>query len=381
LARWVTRAGPAARTPPAEPSLIFVLRNNDLGDVLVATPLFEALRQRFPEAEIVAGVGSWATDLLRGNPHLSEVLPVDAPWFNKATGRQGLLDRLRYVARSGQARELTRRRFDLGIDVVGSPWGSLLLLRAGIPCRLGVRGYAGGHTGTTVSIDYRPNERVGRMALRFAEHLGATELPDPKPQIFLDDTERESAESRWRELESAESHRRARERPWRLVVAPGAGLPEKRWPLERFAALVPALATELGAVIAVVGGPNDREAGRLLAGSSARVLDATGGQPIRETLALLATSDGAVTNSSMALHGAAAFGKPVLVLLGPAFDSVRRHDDQWGHPGCRTLGREIGERDQIASVDEARATALELFAAVGRRGARGGEEIEPGAAR
>ena len=46
---------------PANPDGIFVLRNNDVGDVLAITPLFDALRRRFPQARIAAGVGSWST--------------------------------------------------------------------------------------------------------------------------------------------------------------------------------------------------------------------------------------------------------------------------------------------------------------------------------
>ncbi len=46
----VARARRDSSTPPASPRSIFVLRNNDLGDLLVVTPLFEALRRRIPEA-------------------------------------------------------------------------------------------------------------------------------------------------------------------------------------------------------------------------------------------------------------------------------------------------------------------------------------------
>ncbi|HCR36966.1 MAG TPA: glycosyl transferase, partial [Opitutae bacterium] len=39
------------------PNKIFVLRNNDIGDLLVSTPIFEALKKAHPEAYIIAGVG------------------------------------------------------------------------------------------------------------------------------------------------------------------------------------------------------------------------------------------------------------------------------------------------------------------------------------
>src|SRR5262249_21940553 len=162
----------------------------DLGDLLVTTPLFEALRRRFPDAEIVAAVGRWNVPSLRHNPHLSAVLVVDAPWFNKFTRRQMLPRILAYVAFSAQSREIARRAFAAGMDVLGSPWGPLLLLRARIPLRLGVRGYAGGHTGVQRWVEFDAGEHVGRSSLRFAELLGATDLPACRPQIFLSAAER-----------------------------------------------------------------------------------------------------------------------------------------------------------------------------------------------
>src|SRR6185436_6326300 len=105
---------PAPAQPPADPRSIFVLRNNDLGDLLIVTPLFEALARRFPEARIAAGVGDWGRDVLRHNPWISEVLPVNAPWFNKYAAHAGPLGRWRYLRRSPEMLTLAWQRFDIG---------------------------------------------------------------------------------------------------------------------------------------------------------------------------------------------------------------------------------------------------------------------------
>jgi len=327
--------------PPADPASIFVLRNNDLGDLLAVTPLFAALRRRFPRAAIVAGVGSWSLDVLRGNPHLSEALAVDAPWFNKYAAERGALGRLRWIARSPAAAELARRRLAVGIDVLGSAWGSLLLLRAGIPWRLGVAGFAGGHRGVQQAIPFAPGEHVGRMALRFAERLGATDLPEVRPQLFLTAEERAAGEAFWA------SPRRA----FRLAVGPGGGHPERCWPPESYAALLRALRTAPDLEIAVVGGPRERELAAELAAL------APGARPLldlglRETFALIAAADGVICNSSLLLHVAASFSRPTLALLGPAFPSARQHQAQWGYPGTSwSLGREPGTRG-VATPEE-----------------------------
>lgn len=61
------------------PLSILVLRNNDLGDVVTVTPLFQALRSAFPDSRIVAAVGSWAREILSNNPYVSEVVECNAP--------------------------------------------------------------------------------------------------------------------------------------------------------------------------------------------------------------------------------------------------------------------------------------------------------------
>jgi heptosyltransferase-2 len=328
LERAVRRAAsraPFLLEPPEEPRSIFVLRNNDLGDLLVITPLFEALRQRFPEAWIVAGVGDWSRDVLRHNPYVSEVVPVNAPWFNKYADA-GALARWRYLRRSPEVTALARRRFDVGIDVLGSAWGALLLLRAGIPWRIGVRGYAGGHSAHQAAVDFDPGEHVGRTGLRFAELLGATGLPSVRPQIFLTRERSEQGERWWA---AAETQGR---RP-RLVIGPGAGLPEKRWPLERFAALLRGLADWPGLQILVLAGPGEEHLVRALVPlhPGARAFERPPG--LRTNFALVAACDLVVCHSSLLLHVAAAFSRPALTLLGPSFPSAAQHQAQWGYPG------------------------------------------------
>jgi len=348
----------AARFAPAalkagEPRSILVLRNNDLGDLLVVTPLFEALRRRFPAAEIVAAVGRWNVATLRHNPHLSDVLVVDAPWFNKFVRRQSWPRILAYIAFSAQARELARRTFDAGIDVLGSPWGSLLLLRARIPLRLGVRGYAGGHTGVARTVDFDPQEQVGRSALRFAELLGATDLPPSRPQIFLTAAERWTGEQVW-------CSRFGPERP-RVVVAPAGGLAAKCWPAESFAELAARLA-ETGVALVVAGGPRDGPLGDRVLRAAPGALNLAGFLSLRETFALVAAADLVLCNSSVLMHAAAAFRKPTFVLLGRSFPSARQHDAQWGYPEtCRSLGREAGEREEIYTPAEVMTLLRELL--------------------
>lgn len=345
-----------ARQPPAQgPSSVFVLRNNDLGDVLIITPLFEALRRHFPVARIVAGVGHWSVDLLKGNPHLSDVMVVDAPWFNKSVRPQGLRAELSYLRNSADVARVKSQQFDVGIDVLGSVAGSALLLRAGIPLRLGVHGFAGGRSSSHLSVQFDPHEHVGRTALRLAELLGlpAADLPENRPQIFLNAQERAAGEARW--------GTRAAGRP-RVVIGPGTGEPRKGWPVEHFMEAVRRLSTDGQFDMVIVGGPQDRALGDALAGVGSHITNLAGRCNLRDTFGVVAAADAVLTNPSMLMHAAAAFRVPTVVVLGPVFSSAQQHDQQWGYPDtCRSLGPEPGRPGTLATPAEAIACLKDLI--------------------
>jgi ADP-heptose:LPS heptosyltransferase len=355
VVRRAAARAPTLAAPPPHPRSLFVLRNNDVGDLLAVTPLFEALRRRFPEAWIAAGVGSWNLPVLARNPHLSEVLAINAPWHNKYAQPAGTAGRALYLWRSPEIRRLAERGFEVGIDVLGSGWGSLLLLRAGIPFRVGVRGFAGGDSALQAAVDHDPCEHVGRAALRFAELLGAEWLPPCRPQIFLSAEESAAAELWWA---AGEDPGRTR-----VVIGPGGGVAARCWPEESFIALAAGLAASGDLSLLALGGERERElvAAVAAAGRGRRLAEPPG---LRQLFALVAACDLVVCNSSMLLHVAAAFAKPALVLLGRSFPSASQHQAQWGYAGIsRSLGLEPGSRDTLWSPAEAQAAVREAVAA------------------
>jgi len=199
--------------------------------------------------------------------------------------------------------------------VLGSGYGSLLLMRAGIAYRLGVRGYAGGHSGATATIPYDPNEHVGRMALRFAEKLGATEVPEVRPQLYLPK----------RDL-----------RECGIVVAPVGGYQEKRWPPQFYRELLKGLR---GHNIVLLGGVSDQRLCAELAEGLSHVQDLAGRLTLSESFGCFAGAQLIICNSSMAMHVGAAFRKPCVALLGDGIPGAKQHALQWGYPETKVLGK------------------------------------------
>ena len=301
---------------------IFVLRNNDLGDVLVITGLFRALREVFPHSKITVGVGDWANELLQENPNISQVVSCNAPWHNKFTGKHNLFKAARYIFTSQEAKDLRAAQYDIGIDVLGSAYGSLLLMRMGVPVRLGRVGYAGGQSGATSVIPSSMDESVSVNALRFAQLLAGRAV-EGRPQIFLTDAELARSRERWASIDEDASH-------LRIALCPGAGLPHKRWPVERFSELVSALGSEwcgfvLGDLKEIALGTKTIEDGK-------NWQNLCGKTSLRESAAIVSQCDVVVCNSSFVMHLAAALSKTCIVILNRTFDA-HGHRVLWETPG------------------------------------------------
>jgi len=365
LAAALRLAASAPTSASSAPRKMFIHRCNDLGDLLAVTPLFEALRRLHPGAEIVAGVGPWAAPLLEGNPHLSRVELLRTPWHNKAVPEPGVAGKLLYLFSSPDLRRVRAERYDVGIDVTGTFYGALFLIRAGIPRRVGVEGYAGGDGGYSpgLAIRYDGGKHVGAAALELAAVLGLPRaaFPENRPQVFLSRAECEAAEALWGDVPGRSGDSRLR-----LVLAPGAGFPAKSWPVASYVALARKLGADAsGARIAVLGGPGDVAIGEEIA-AAAGGLSLAGKLSLRESLALIAGGDFVFCNSSMAMHAAAAFRKPALILLGEMYPSARGHMAQWGYPGwSHVMGREAGEGVPLPGPDEVYARYREIHAAMG----------------
>jgi ADP-heptose:LPS heptosyltransferase len=308
---------------PKEPLSILVLRNNDLGDLVAITPLFQVLRSAFPDARIVAAVCSWAKDILKNNPYISEVIDCNAPWHNHNAEGKSLLRPLRYIYRSPEMVPLKAENFDACIDVVGSPFGSLFMMKLGIPIRVGRKGYAGGHTGATVYLENTFTTSVSRgvvEAVRLLKSDADIDV-DLKPQLFLDDLEIEEANQMWTEMLDGNCHRRVR-----IAVAPGAGFPEKAWPAAQFAELVGRLSKD--SCGCVLGATADFAVGEMVTRGANYWSNLCGMTTLRRSMAIVSLADLVICPSTFLMHLASAFNKPCIVILTRAMDP-RIHKFAW----------------------------------------------------
>jgi ADP-heptose:LPS heptosyltransferase len=121
-------------------------------------------------------------------------------------------------------------------------------------------------------------------------------------------------------------------RPY-VVVHPGASVPARSWPPERFAELVPALVAA-GHRVVVTGGPGERELTRQVSAGApgtdadlphpdADVLDLGGRTDFAGLADLLDRAEAVVVGNTGPAHLAAAVGTPVVSLFAPTVPPER----------------------------------------------------------
>ena len=327
---------------------IFVLRNNDLGDVLVATPLIHGLKNAFPESNISMGVGDWAKPLLENNPYLDEIIACNAPWHNKqncrfpANSPKTFFEGLLYVLFSKESRYISAKKFTHGIDVLGSRQGSWLMRRGKIPNRFGVKGYAGGDNWCTKYIDFKEDRKVTEAGLEFLNLMNAVVEIDPRPAIYLTKNEVGEAEDVWGKRSEITK---------RIVLAPGGGFPEKCWGDQNFTNLTNFLLKNENYKIYIIGSKEDEK--RISANDPSQLTNLCGKLSIRQSAAMVSVADFVICNSSLCMHLAGAFSIPSLTLLGEWYDSAELHQKQWGYAEGIIKGKEKGKVKGIMTVPKA----------------------------
>jgi ADP-heptose:LPS heptosyltransferase len=294
---------------------VLLIRLRLIGDVVLSTPLIRALRRAFPDATLTYLVERDAAAVVRGNPHLDEVLVVD-----RSRGVSRLLEDVRLGWR------LRRRRFDVVIDMHGGPRSSWLTFATGASQRIGYD--IPGRTWMYTRTVPRPRElRPRHSVLNQWDLLSAIE----GWQVEAPDAARDAVDMPLDPEADARIGARLRAagvtpEQELIVVHVSANNPFRRWPEPAFVALVAGLASGSPLRRLVLSsGPSDRSAAariaagartRLGPGDGSRVLD-FGEFDLAELRALIGRSRLFVGGDTGPLHIAATTTTPVVGVYGP----------------------------------------------------------------
>jgi len=286
---------------------ILLVRLDNLGDVLLNTPAFHAIRETQPLARLTLLASPMGARIGELDPDIDEVVtyrsPFTDPW----------LEAPHTPEREFQLVEALReRQFDGAIIFTSfrqSPLpAALLCYLAGIPLRLGATDDGAGSLLTT-----RHHWPAGlyHEVERGLSLVGAVGFRTRDPELVL----RVPTLARRRVRARLANEQVDRRRPL-IVVHPGCSMPARTYPWPRFAEAADLLVERLGAQIVLTGTAAEKPlTERILGRMTQPAVDWSGCLDLAQLAALIEEADLVVTNNTGPAHIAAAVKTPVVVLF------------------------------------------------------------------
>lgn len=275
---------------------ILVLSTLGVGDVLLAAPLFEALRMSTKERIVLLARAGSPAELARRLGYADLVVDYVARWPHRLWGGLTLLP---WVARQ-------RFRVVMATTGLNAHYCGMVALASSAPIRIGERRGAWTRAWTRL-VEVDPTAHI--VACNKAIGLAAGVEAGDSPRFTPNDRERAAAE----ELVPGEKPS--------IALAPGSNrsIAHKRWPVEKFGLLAVGL-RERGARVIVLGGPDEHEIGhRIRSHAGGRdVVDLIGATDVGTAAGVLSRCRAAIGNDGMILHLAAAVGIPTVTIFGPS---------------------------------------------------------------
>ena len=295
---------------------VLLVRLDNLGDVLLTTPAFRAVRQALPNAHLALLAGPAGCEIGRLDPDIDETILYRAP--NEDVYFRLPQDPEREFA---AVEGLKERDFDAAIIFTSYKQSALpvayLCYLAGIPLRA-----AGSFEGPGSLLTHRhryeetvPPKHETLRGLELTKLLG---FPPVEPEMVL--VPREEEEEGAAKL--LERHGIGREAGF-AVVHPGASASSRAYPPERYAAVVEELTGQGGLPVLVTGGPGEEDLTRRVAGSTG--ISVGGEMGFGPFAALVGRAAVVVTNNTGTTHVASAMRRPVVTVFAGT-----NPPEQWG---------------------------------------------------
>lgn len=324
--------------------ILIVRQHDQLGDLLLATPVFRAVRENFPEAHISALVRSYTSQILYNNIYLNEVISFYER-FTDWSPRKAV-----------HFFKCLCSNFDLAIvlnTVSHSVTSDLLAWLSGAKYRLGSE--------HLIFEGCQSNILYNLIAPYRDSNKHQTEKNLDIIRYIQIDTKNKSEEINLNqgELDRAKAFLRCHKIKGNdLIVAMhlGAGKVQNRWKVNRFKQVAEYFNFNYNAKIVVSWGPKEKELGsEFLNGLPFAPVHAVN-LNLRELSAVLAWCHLLICNDTGVMHLAASVGTPLVAIFGPT------DPEQWKPLGQKfvALSGENGSCGSVA-VEEVMAEAEKLL--------------------
>ena len=324
----------APATPRAIPDLthatIVVAKPDHFGDLIQATALLRALRERLPSARIVLVHGSWAREVgawLVAYDYVHDLVTYDAAWLQSHDASWPARLRIEHDTRASAAATLRGMRPDVYLDIrCTSPSTIDLAIASDAPLRIGF-GLRGRSWEYHALIPYQADASLGQNWLHALDVLG---LP---PATYTGPV-----------LPAVAPH--TADAP--IIVQPGSRTAGKEASMALWSELLPQLARR--APLVLVGNARDRDRFAALRNivPPERLTDAMGSTSFADLVTVTGRARAAIGVESMVAHLAVGYGKPTVVLNNPDVSGIIAFPD--GLPSLTFVDMTLDPRHAAAAA-------------------------------
>jgi lipopolysaccharide heptosyltransferase III len=292
------------------PRNVLLIQLGEIGDVVLATPTFRAVKETFPGVRLSALVRKPCASLLDTDPNLDEIIEV-----TKSDRKISEVGRENFDL----ARRLRRARYDLAIDLRTGDRGTILAFLSGAPVRIARHDpgqpFWRGWLLTCLLPDQPPGPSAvypgADQSLRLVRALGI-DTKDSTPRLAVSG----KASARIQELLRSVGFG-AGERG--ITINPCSRRKYKEWVHERWAEVADDLWNRHRLSAIFVGAPEEADtAEEIVRRCAGRAFNLAGRTTLGELAALLARSTVHLGVDSAPPHIAAAVGTPTVTIFGPS---------------------------------------------------------------
>lgn len=296
---------------------ILVVRLSAIGDVVMATCLLPALRQRYPEAHLAWLVEPAALDLLRHHPAIDEVLVWPKPQWQQMLRRGQILRLSRHAHRF--IADLRARRFDWVLDLQGLLKSALLGYLSGAPRRVALSPREGGEIFATHAVT--PDARDDGVGAEYRYLAGALGLDRSacRMSVVLGGGDGRSASQM---LAGAGIQGRY------AVFCPFTTRAQKHWLPQHWASVCETLWQTAGLPVVTLGAASHTGSAREIRPTQGRLFDLVGRTTIGQAAAVVQQANLVIGVDTGLTHLGVAQGVPTLALFGstrPYVDPLAPH--------------------------------------------------------
>lgn len=286
---------------------ILCVRLDNLGDVLMTTPAFRAMKSAWPNCQLTLLTSSAGAGIGRYCPDIDAVIRFDVPWVQ---GGQNNAEAI-----TNMATELKKQSFNAAVVFTVQSQNPLpaamLCYLAGIPKVLGYCRENPYQLMTNWVPDpevlVATRHEVDRQ-LALVENVGCPRPNDLCLQVRVGESDLQTARKLLKRYGLDTAH------PW-LILHPGVSEAKRRYPADQFAAVAQTLIDEHDYQLVLTGTTDEYDLAETIRSKlGGRAINLAGKLSLGQFIALIADAPVLLSNNTGPVHIAAAVQTPVVVV-------------------------------------------------------------------